>query len=156
MNPADLGTTNTWLVVIAIASLVQSAILIALLVGAMRFYRRTESKIEEMQRDVVLPMQARANKVIDELEDVMARARAIDDRVSGVVKGASAGLGFVALATRQKLWPVIGIVRGARAVFSALANRRRQTKALVKLSEDEQHRFNYEGGTAYARTSSVR
>src|SRR5262245_55686954 len=124
MTPADLGTTNVWLALIAIASLIQSAILVAVLVGALRFYRRTESKIDEIKRDVVEPMQARANKVMGEMEDVMARVRAMDDRVTNAVTRTTDGLGLVAAVTKRKLWPVVGLVRGVRAALGALAEKR--------------------------------
>jgi len=156
MTPADLGTTNVWLALIAIASLIQSAILVAVLIGAVRFYRRTENRIDELKRDVIEPMQARANKVMGEMEDVMARVRAMDDRVTNVVTRTTDGLGLVATVARRKLWPVLGLVRGVRAAFGALSDRRRQTKALVKLNDDEKQRFSYEGGPAYARTTHVR
>jgi hypothetical protein len=156
MTPADLGTTNVWLALIAIASLIQSAILVAVLVGALRFYRRTESRIDELKRDVLEPMQARANRVMGEMEDVMARVRAMDDRVTNVVTRTTDGLGLVATVARRKLWPVVGLVRGVRAVLGALADKRRQTKALVNLNEDEKQRFSYEGGPAYARTANLR
>jgi hypothetical protein len=82
MTSADLGTTNAWLAVIAIASLVQSLVIIGLVVAVFRLVRRTESAVEEVKREYLEPITTRTNKVIGEVEDALARFRSMDDRVS--------------------------------------------------------------------------
>jgi hypothetical protein len=57
---------------------------------------------------------------------------------------------------KRRFWPVVGVVRGLRAIAGALGDRRRQSKALMKLDQDAQQRFSYEGGISHARTSNVR
>ena len=156
MNSADLGTTNTWLAVIAIASLVQSLVIIGLLVAMFRLYRKTESAITDLKRDYVEPLATRANKVIGEVEDAIARFRAIDDRVSGALHRTEDRLSAVAGVARRRFWPVVGVLRGVRAIAHAIADRRRQSMALVNLDQDAQQRFSYEGGMSHARTSTAR
>ena len=156
MTPADLGTTNTWLAIIAISTLVQSLVIIGLIVALVRVVRRTESAITDLKREYMEPMTARANKVIGDVEDALARFRAMDDRVSGAINRTTEGLGVVATVARRRLWPVVGVMRGIRAIAGAISDRRRQTKALVKLDQDAQQRFSYEGGISHARTSNAR
>ena len=81
MPSADLATTNVWLAVIAITSVVQLLIVLALLVGALRFYRRLEKTVGDITEKHIAPVSARAHEVIDEIEDVMARVRTFDDDV---------------------------------------------------------------------------
>ena len=156
MTSADLGTTNSWLAVIAIASLVQSLVIIGLVVAMFRLLRKTESAITDLKREYVEPISARANKVIGEVEDALARFRSMDDRVSGALHRTTEGLSAVATVARRRFWPVVGAVRGLRAIAKAIGDRRRQSVALVKLDQDAQQRFSYEGGTSHARTSTVR
>ena len=42
--------------------------------------------------------------------------RSMDDRVSGAIHQASEGLSAVAGAAKRRFWPVVGVVRGLRAV----------------------------------------
>ena len=156
MTSADLSTTNSWLAVIAIASLVQSLVIIGLVVAVFRLLRRTESAVEEVKREYLEPIATRTNKVIGEVEDALARFRSIDDRVSGAIHKTSEGLSAVATVAKRRFWPVVGVLRGVRAVARAVADRRRQSEALMKLDQDAQQRFSYEGGTSHARTSHVR
>jgi hypothetical protein len=156
MTSADLGTTNAWLAVIAIASLVQSLVIIGLVVVVFRLVRRTESAVEEVKREYLEPLATRTNKVIGEVEDALARFRSMDDRVSGALHRTSEGLSAVATVATRRFWPVVGVVRGLRAIVGAVADRRRQSAALSKLDKDEQQRFSYEGGISHARSSSVR
>jgi hypothetical protein len=156
MTSADLGTTSAWLAVIAIASLVQSLVIIGLVVVVFRLVRRTESAVEEVKREYLEPLATRTNKVIGEVEDALARFRSMDDRVSGALHRTSEGLSAVATVATRRFWPVVGVVRGLRAIVGAVADRRRQSAALSKLDKDEQQRFSYEGGISHARSSSVR
>ena len=156
MTAADLSTTNTWLAVIAIASLVQSLVIIGLVVAMFRMFRKAETSINELKRDVVEPMTARANKVIDEVEDALARFRSMDERVNGAIDRTTEGLSAVATVARRRFWPVVGVVRGLRAIAGAIGDKRRRSKALVNLDEDGQQRFSYEGGISHARTFNAR
>ena len=171
MTSADLGTTNAWLAVIAIASLVQSLVIIGLLVMVVRLVRRTESAVADVKREYLEPIATKTNKVIGEVEDALARFRSMDDRVSGAIHKTSEGLSAVATVAKRRFWPVVGVVRGIRAIagaiadrdmpslnrarFGGTADRRRQTVALVKLDQDAQQRFSYEGGS-HAGSSNVR
>jgi hypothetical protein len=156
MTPADLGTTNSWLAVIAIASLVQSLVIIGLVVVLFRLVRKTESAVADLKREYLEPITARTNKVIDEVEDALARFRSMDDRVTGAISRTTDGLSAVATSAKRRFWPVVGVVRGLRAIVGAIGERRRQTKALVKVDQDAERRFSYEGGISHAGTSNVR
>lgn len=156
MTSADLATTNAWLAVIAIASVVQSLVVIGLVVAVFRLVRRTESAVDEVKREYLEPIATRTNKVIGEVEDALARFRSMDDRVSGAIDRTSEGLSAVAGVARRRFWPVVGVVRGLRAIAGAIADRRRQSVAVTKLDQDEQQRFSYEGGTSHVRTYNVR
>jgi hypothetical protein len=169
MTPADLGTTNVWLAVIAISSVVQLLIVIAMLVGAWRFYRRIETTVDRITREHIAPVSARAHQVIDDVEDVMARVRSLDDGMRKTWSRVGDGVSLATSTVRGRLWPVVGIMRGLKAGLAALgrppaassgrtSNRPRAT--VTKLSPrdrdasdvEAEQRFAYEGGTSHARS----
>jgi hypothetical protein len=166
MPSADLGTTNLWLALIAISSVVQLLIVLGLFIAAFRFYRSIEQTVERIKQEHIAPVSLRAHKVIDEVEDVMARVRTIDDDVRRTISRVGDGVGVATAAVRTKFWPVLGLLRGLKAGLSTLARnpekpaprRARPTLATVtKLSPrdasdiEAEQRFAYEGGTSHAR-----
>ena len=88
----DLGTTNVWLALIAISSVVQLLMVVGLLVGAVRFSRRVEKTIERINLEHLAPLAARAHHVIDQAEEVIARVRTVDDSVRLEVRDHGRGL----------------------------------------------------------------
>ena len=74
MPPADLGTTNVWLALIAIASILQLLIVIGLLIGSYRLFRRLEKAVDRMSDELIAPVAVRAHKFLDEAEELMLRA----------------------------------------------------------------------------------
>ena len=63
MTSADLGTTNVWLALIAIASLVQSLVIIGLVVVVFRLVRGTDRPSTSQTR-IPGPITTRTNKVM--------------------------------------------------------------------------------------------
>ena len=106
-------STNGWLAVIAVVSLLQLAIVIAVLVGAMRFYRKTAGVLDEVRTEV---------------REAVDRVRRADDAVRNVMHKAGAAAGTVALLTRRRAWPLIGIVQAVRAGAGSLFRPRKPPK----------------------------
>ena len=104
-------TTNAWLAIIAISSLVQLALVIGLLIGAVRFQRRAEHALAEVKSEV---------------HDAVDRVRRADDAVRQVMQragsAASTVVNVASLASRRA-WPVFGLVNAVRAGASALFGR---------------------------------
>ena len=90
------------------------------------------------------------------VEVELGRCRMKDARLpGGAINKTSEGLSAAATVAKRRFWPVVGVLRGVRAIARAMAERRRQSVALMKLDQDAQQRFSYEGGS-HARTSNVR
>jgi hypothetical protein len=166
MSSADLGTTNLWLALIAISSVAQLLMVLGVCIAAIRFSRRIERAVERIKKDHIAPVSDRAHKVIDEVEDVMARVRTIDNDVRRTLSRVGDGVGVATAAVRTRLWPVLGLLRGLRAGISTLAHaperpaprsarsaRAKVTKLSPKDASDveAEQRFAYEGGTSHAR-----
>ena len=101
-------TTNGWLAIIAISSLVQLALMLGLLIGAVRFQRRTEHAIAEVKSEV---------------QDAVDRVRRADDAVRHVMQRAGSAASTVVSVASQRAWPILGIVSAVRAGASALFGR---------------------------------
>jgi hypothetical protein len=167
MTPADLATANVWLAVIAIASVVQLLIVVAMLVGAWRFYHRIEATVDRITREHIAPVSARAHQVIDDVEDVMARVRSLDDGMRKTWSRVGDGVSLATSAVRGRFWPVVGIMRGLKAGLATLGRTPAAGKTghkpratVTKFSPrdkdasdvEAEHRFAYEGGSSHARS----
>jgi hypothetical protein len=100
--------TNTWLAIIAVATVLQLALLIAVLVSAARFYREATSTLQEVKSDV---------------RDALERVRRADDAVRDVMKRAGSAAGHVVTLTTRRVWPVLGLMSAIRAGASVLFRR---------------------------------
>lgn len=122
--PTDLQTTNMWLAVGAIAVAIQTLMLLAAAFMGFRLYRKFETTMDDLETRYVQPAEARVNALIDDVQDLTARMRRVDDAVrtkladiGGAAEGAKE-----AVATRA--WPIVGVVRAIDAGLRALASRR--------------------------------
>ena len=118
-------TTNAWLAIIAVSSLVQLAIVLVLLIGAVRFQRRAELTLAEVKVDV---------------RDAVERVRRADDAVRHVMQRAGEAAGAVVSVASRRVWPVLGLISAVRAGASALFGRdgsratRRSGREVVSIS----------------------
>ena len=113
--------TNTWLAIIAISSLVQLVIVVTLLVGALRFQRRTEQALAEVKSDV---------------HDAVDRVRRADEAVRHVMQRAGDAAGAVVTVAARRAWPLLGVISAVRAGASALFSRqpRHSRRAIRRVS----------------------
>jgi hypothetical protein len=172
MSPADLSTTNVWLAVIAFASVLQLLVIVGLLVGAARFFRRIEATIDRITEQHIAPISVRANEVLDEMEDVMARVQSFDDGMRRTLSRVGVGVSVATSVMRSRFWPVVGVLRGLKAGLASLKRAslkrapgdrppRRSGKvtkfAPTRLAPKDasdleaEQRFAYEGGMSHAR-----
>jgi hypothetical protein len=118
MTP-DLGTTNVWLAVLALASVAQLLLTCGAVFMGYRLYRQATTAVESIEHDQLRPFLMRANALIDDLQDMTARARTVDDAVRARIEGVESALHTTRTAVQDRLWPVIGAVRAVRAGIDA-------------------------------------
>jgi hypothetical protein len=118
MTP-DLGTTNLWLAVLAIASAGQFLMFAGAAVILFRVYRRTSSSIDALEHEQIRPLLGRVNALIDDVQDITARARSVDDAVRARLEGVESVLHSTKSVVQDRLWPLVGVVRAARAGLDA-------------------------------------
>jgi hypothetical protein len=122
MTP-DLSTTNTWLAILAIASALQTAMLIFAALALFRVYRKTTEAVERLEERHLAPISARMTLMMDDLQDMTARARRVDDVVREKISGVENVVREAGHLVGGRLWPVIGAARAVREGLRAFSQK---------------------------------
>ena len=138
---ADLTMTNVWLAVLAMVSIIELAGLIALVVLAIPVLRRLDALIGMLEREAA-PALMRAHDVMDQMDDVAARVRRLDDDARFAADRVKRGVQTFVAAAQKTLGPALSLVRGVRQAIRPPARR----QVAEHDAEDAAARFVYEGG----------
>jgi hypothetical protein len=111
----DSGSINLWLALIAIASIIQSAILVGAVYFAWRASREAKQMVERFERQQLNPLLGHVHEAVTDVREVVARARALEGEVRDKVRVTSAQVA-------SRLWPAIALGRAARAVYGSLTH----------------------------------
>ena len=149
-----ISSTNAtfWLSLIAIASVVQAALLVAVAIRLFRAAGAMRSKVDELHTRELAPLMTRARHLLDDVDDAVKRVRTMDDDVRHAVSSVGDRIDALASRLRRTVAPVAGVVRGARAALAVIANGRRPAQApRTAVDADDEARFFNEGGAHHAR-----
>lgn len=122
MTP-DLNTTNTWLAILAVAGALQTLLLLGAAIGLFRIYRQTVAALEALEQRHLAPISARASLIMDDLQDVTARARRVDDALRAKLQGLDTAARVAKDVVSERIWPVVGVARALGAGLRAFTNR---------------------------------
>jgi len=122
MTP-DLQTTNTWLAILAVASAVQTLMLLGGAFMIFRAYRSATAALALLEQRHVAPLSARASLIMDELQDVTARARHVDDAVRAKLQGVEHAARVAKDVVADRLWPAVGLARAVSAGVRAFTTK---------------------------------
>lgn len=130
----DLQTINVALVVMAIVSVLEALVVIAIGVGAFLAYRRVMALVSELEARHVAPLSARATDILDDVKAITAtaqlQAERVDHAITGTMDRVDETAGRVKHTVIEQIARVTGIVRGARAaVAAAVSGNGRQSRA---------------------------
>lgn len=118
-----LDTTNFWLAVIAIVSVIQ---IFALAVGAWfsyHLYLKTTRVANELEARYLMPLSTlntRVNRFLDEAEDLAERVKDADSAVRNRIKHVADAGNVAVAAVRARSWPIVGILRGLRVAMDVI------------------------------------
>jgi hypothetical protein len=121
--PSDLQTTNTWLAIAAIAIAIQTLVLLVASLICLRLYRKVEGTLENLETRYVAPAEVRFAALMDDLQDMTARARRIDDTMRAKLADIGGAADVAKAAVVSRVWPLIGIARAVDAGLRALSHR---------------------------------
>jgi hypothetical protein len=115
-----LETTNFWLAVIAIVSVLQ---ILALVGGAWfsyHLYVKTTRVANELESRYLMPLNTRVNRILDEAEDIAGRVKDAETAVRNRIRHVADSGNVAVAAVRARSWPLVGILRGVRVAMDVL------------------------------------
>lgn len=144
--PADLGTTNLWLAIIAIANVIALMAMAGAAFVVIRLTKKATAVVDKIEQQAA-PVIARANALVLDAQHV------VDDAKHMVTKVKHAN-DVVRQSARRQLWPVVGLMRGVSAVASSLKH---APNGRPRTTQDElaRERFTNEGGGSHARERNL-
>jgi hypothetical protein len=121
--PADLETMTRWIAIIAVASAVQTLLLLCAADAGWIAWRRTMASIDQIEARHIAPISARLAAVVDDVQDVTARLRRADDVMKHKLQEVGGAARFAKDVLAERMWPAVGVVRAVSAGLSAFSKR---------------------------------
>jgi hypothetical protein len=116
---ADSAYVNLWLALIAVASLVQSALLLGMVIVVWRMSRQAQQAVERFEHQQLAPLMGRVHGAVDDVRQAVGRAREIEGEVRRAVSDTSQRVA-------SRFWPVIATARAMQAAVSTITNTTRR------------------------------
>jgi hypothetical protein len=124
MVTGDLGTTNMWLAIMAIVSVLQALLLIGMGVGGFLVYRRVMTLVNELEARQIAPLREKVDGILVDVKAITARVSEQTERVnhaiSGTIDRVDETADKVKGSVRDRVNQVVGMARGIRAVVMSI------------------------------------
>jgi hypothetical protein len=124
MEPGSLDTTNMWLGIMAVVSVLEALLLIALGTGGFLMYRRVMQVVGELETRQVAPLREQVDGILADVKTITARVNEQTARVDHAIVGTMDRVDETAermkYTVRDKVSQATGVVRGVRAVIASL------------------------------------
>ncbi len=122
MESQSLATTNIWLAILAVVSLLEFLMICAVGFFAYRAYRQVMTAVENIERVHVAPVRARIDSVLDEVQSMVDRVKHAQASVADAFKHMTGAGSTIADTVRARTWPIAGIISGIRSAAHSLKN----------------------------------
>ena len=120
----DLQTTNVALIIMAVVSVLEALVLIAIGVGGFMIYRRVMTVVSELESRQIAPLRERVDAILGDVKAVTARvnqeAARVDHAINGTIDRVDNTAEHVKNTVREKVTHAAGVVRGVRAAIMSL------------------------------------
>jgi hypothetical protein len=120
MTPEQLSSMNTWLAIIAIASVVQVAAIAMMGLVVYRLSAKSREAMDKIQEQIE-PVKRQVTDVIEKVNVEIARVRRAGDRVEDSMAAVSHGVNAATSAVKTAVLPGWAVTRGVMAAVSAFA-----------------------------------
>ena len=124
MPTVDLGTTNTFLGIMAVVSVLEALLLIGIGVGGFMAYRRVMQLIADLEARQIAPLREKVDGILTDVRAVTASVSHQTERVhhaiSGTLERVDETADRVKGSVRDKVNQAVGVARGIRAVIMSL------------------------------------
>ncbi|MEX1129309.1 MAG: hypothetical protein WD227_03675 [Vicinamibacterales bacterium] len=123
MTP-DLGTTNMWLAIMAIVSVLEALLLIGIGVGAFLAYRRVMQLVGDLETRQIAPLREKVEGILGDVKTVTAsvshQTERVNHAISGTMERVDDTADRVKGTVREKAHQAVGMARGIRAVVMSV------------------------------------
>jgi ElaB/YqjD/DUF883 family membrane-anchored ribosome-binding protein len=124
MPTVDLGTTNTFLGIMAVVSVLEALLLIAVGVGGFIAYRRVMQLMTDLEARQIAPIRQKVDGILTDVRSVTANVSHQTERVHHAITDTMDRVdetaGRVKGSVRDKVHQAVGVARGIRAVIMTL------------------------------------
>jgi hypothetical protein len=118
----SLATTNLWLAILAIVSVLEFLMICAAGIFAYRAYRQVMAIVENVERTHVAPLRARVDVMLDDVQMMIDRVKHGQAAVSDALRHITGAGSTIAGTVKSKTWPIAGIINGIRVAATTLKN----------------------------------
>jgi hypothetical protein len=120
----DLGTTNMWLAIMAIVSLLEALLLIGMGIAGFIVYRRVMQLVNELEVRQVAPLREKVDAILVDVKAVTASVNQQTSRVNHAISGTMERVDETADpvkgSVRERINQAIGLARGIRAIVMSV------------------------------------
>jgi hypothetical protein len=124
MGAADLGTTNTWLAIMAIVSVLEALVLIGIAIGAFLAYRRVMQLAADLEVRQIAPVREKVDAILVDVKAVTARVSQQTERVNHAISDTMDRVDETAErvsdSVRDRINRAVGVARGVRAIVMSV------------------------------------
>ena len=124
MVTGDLGTTNVWLAIMAIVSVLQALVLIGIGVAGFLVYRRVMQVVNDLETRQVGPLREKVEEILGDVRAVTSRVNHQTERVNHAISGTMDRVDDTADrvkgSVRDRMNQAVGMVRGLRAIIMSV------------------------------------
>jgi hypothetical protein len=124
MMGGDLGTTNVWLAIMAIVSVLEALLLIGIGVAGVLMYRRVMQLVNDLETRQIAPVREKVDAILLDVKAVTASVNQQTERVNHAISGTMGRVDEttdrVKGSVREKVNQAVGIVQGLRAAVLAV------------------------------------
>jgi hypothetical protein len=124
MDPQNLDTTNMWLGIMAVVSVLEALLLIGLGIGGFIVYRRVMALVNDLETRQVAPLREKVDGILVDVKTITARVSQQTERVDHAISGTMDRVDETAErmkhTVRDRVTQATGVVRGVRAVIMSL------------------------------------
>jgi hypothetical protein len=123
----QLGTTNLFLGIMAVVSVLEALLLIGIGVAGFMAYRRVMTLVNSLEAQHVAPTMVRVNAILDDVKVVSAKVKEetqrVDHAIHTTIDRVDDTVDRMRMNVRAKTSRIIGMVRGARMAIETMLHR---------------------------------
>ena len=116
----DLGTTNMWLAIMAVVSVLEALVLIGIGVAGLLMYRRVMQVVNDLETRQITPVREKVDAILLDVKAVTANVNQQTERVNHAISGTMERVDETADrvkgSVRDQVNRAVGIVQALRAV----------------------------------------